>query len=470
MKRRCRTRIIATLGPSSSSETKIRQLIGAGADVFRLNFSHGTHDEHRLTAGRIRKVARALDAPVAILQDLSGPKLRVGELSDDGVLGLLVGETVAVVEGKRGKTGQIPIPIRGLVSKLKKRQQLLFQDGLIEVEVLQRRNGGIVGRVVHGGLLRSRQGMHIPGVDLGVAAFTAKDKRDLDFGLSLGVDAVALSFVRDANDIRKVWRFVGKRNRHPFVIAKIERAEAMDHLDEILKVCRGVMVARGDLGVELGYSAVPLAQKRIVALARRSHRPVITATQMLESMIERPTATRAEISDVANAVLEGTDALMLSGETAVGKYPVEAVKTLEAVARRVETERPPPLEMSEGVEPDPAAAVARAAGVAARATDAQAIVVLTVSGRSARLVSAMRPRRPIIAVTASEKTWRRTSLMWGVTPVLLRGSRSMEGMVKATRKRLLEDGLVHPGKPVVAVFGDELGSEGATTVKVVDLG
>ena len=466
-----KTRIIATLGPASESVPALKRLLRAGVDVVRLNFSHGTHEFHHGIARNVRQASAETGLPVAILQDLCGPKLRVGRIEDD-LIRFRAGDELEVLEAAGiGTHERLLVEAAGVLSGLHPKQALRLADGQIEMRVLERTEGGVRCRVVRGGMLRSRQGINIPGAHAGIDTFTRKDRRDLAFGLSLGVDAVAISFVRDAADVLVVRRFLDRHGRRPFLIAKIERAEALANLDGILAVTSGVMVARGDLGVEIGIENVPLAQKRIIREAQRRHRPVITATQMLESMIERPMATRAEVSDVANAVLEGTDALMLSAETAVGAHPVEAVRTLASVAMKLEAGGPvqTPHDVPVVLE-DPALATARAARIAARSVQASAIVAFTDSGRTARLVSGMRPQRQIFGFTYREETVRRMKLFWGVTPMLIGRARTNEQMVAHAERLLLKRRLVRRGDRVVIVCGQRVHSGATNTVMIHVMG
>jgi pyruvate kinase len=466
-----RTRIVATLGPVSSSPAAIRRLIRAGVDVVRLNFSHGSHAEHRALYRTVRSVADELGAPVAVLQDLAGPKMRLGRVAGDAVR-LRSGNLVRVVDdGRVGTEELLSVSAPGLVAGLRSGDLIRLADGAIELRVLRRANGGAACRVVHGGTVRSRQGIHVPGARRSITALTPKDRRDLAFGLELGVDAVALSFVGGPQDLRAVRGFLARRKATPFVIAKIERAESLDNLEAILDETDGVMVARGDLGVEIGVERVPLAQQRIIREARMRQRPVITATQMLESMTERPTPTRAEVSDVASAVMGGTDALMLSAETAIGAYAVEAVRTLVSVSRTVEREgtlaSAPDLPVEKEEVP---LAIARAARMAARAVRAAAVVAFTDSGRTARLVASQRPRRMLFGVTHSESTWRRMSFYWGMTPIRIRRARTTEAMIRDAETALVKRKLLRRGQQVVLVCGDRMQSGATNMLRVHTLG
>ena len=366
----------------------------------------------------------------------------------------------------------------GAIAQIQKGQLIRLADGMIELKVTALTDEGVQCRVQHGGVLRSRQGINIPGADLGVKPLTAKDRKDLAFGVELGVDAVALSFVRDHKDILALRRVLAKLGRSPFVVAKIERAEALEDLDRILEVTSGVMVARGDLGVEIGVEKVPMAQKRIIAAAVQAHRPVITATQMLESMIERPTPTRAEVSDVANAVFEGTDALMLSGETAIGQHTVVAVRTLVDVSREAESEVSDhrqswsdmmPAGQEQGLD-DVAQAVSRASRVAAVAVDAAAVLGFTASGRTLRLISSQRPRRPIFGFTHRKETWRRMKFYWGVLPQLMQPAETVADMIADAEELLVRRREVRDGDRVVVVCGQKMGSGSTNSLHVHTVG
>lgn len=468
-----RTRIVATLGPSSSSPARLRRLIRAGVDVVRLNFSHGSHAFHQQLVTNVRAVAAELGRPVAILQDLSGPKMRVGRVADDAVR-LRAGHEVVLVEGHGlGSADKLHVEAAGAIRKLVKGSLVRLADGLMELRVAEVLDKGVRCAIVHGGTLRSRQGVNIPGADLGVASLTRKDKADLAFGMRLGVDAVALSFVTCAKDVLNLRRLLSKQpGRRPFVVAKIERGEALENLEEILDVASGVMVARGDLGVEIGFEKVPAAQRLIVERAQARHRPVITATQMLESMIDRPTPTRAEVSDIATAVMEGTDALMLSGETAVGRHPVEAVAMLDKVAREVESSllHARRWERIEKGGDDVPQAVSRAARVVARSVDAKAVLAFTEGGRTARLVSSQRVGRPCYGFTPSEETWRRMSLFWGIRAMLMPHADSVLGMICAAEAELLRRKVVRKGDKLVVVCGQLLASGSTNSIHVIEVG
>lgn len=417
-----RTKIVCTLGPATSTPQIILELVEAGLNVARINMSHGERAQHRETIEHVRAAAAATDRPVAILADLAGPKIRVGDLPSP--MELVPGEEIVMAEEDRGLEGDIPTTYAHLGEDIKPGDSVLLDDGLLELECLSSEDGRVVFRVVRGGLLRSRKGINMPGVDLQTPSLTPKDLADLKFALEMNVEYVGLSFVRRAEDIIDLKeRLDGKA----LVVAKIEMASAMSELEGILCATDAVMVARGDLGVELPFEQVPLAQKRIVQLANFHGRPVITATQMLESMIEQPRPTRAEVSDVANAVLDGSDAIMLSGETAVGKFPVQALETMVRIASEIEEsgvmEYGPLYEtvgedhLRHGATVREHAVAAATVG-AARDMGSPAIIVITRSGFAARLVSSYRPSAPIWAVCTDPETYRQLSAVWGVRPVL----------------------------------------------------
>ncbi|MFT7462576.1 MAG: pyruvate kinase [Pseudohongiellaceae bacterium] len=470
-----RTRVVATLGPASHSEAMLRRLIRAGVDVVRLNFSHGSHEFHKNSIETVRRVSAELGEPVAILQDLSGPKMRVGRIEEDRIR-LRSGERIEMIEGSGvGNLERLYVEVAGSIRRLGKGQVIRLADGLLELRVESRRGNVATCKIIRGGYLRSRQGVNIPGADLGVSPLTRKDRKDLAFGLSLGVDAVALSFVRSKKDIVALRKVIASKvgdGPTPLVIAKIERAEALEDLDGILDVSSGVMVARGDLGVEIGVEKVPLAQKRIIRMAIAHNKPVITATQMLESMIDRPTPTRAEVSDVANAVFEGTDALMLSGETAVGLHPVEAVKTLVSVSREVEKElkNRPPRDDADTVVGDVAKAISRGSREVARTVNARAVLGFTASGRTVRLISSWRPGRSIYGFTHLEATVRRMKFFWGVTPVLMRPAASVDGMIAEAELWLVSNGKLKRGDKLVVVCGQRLGTGSTNSIHVHTVG
>jgi pyruvate kinase len=472
-----RTKIIATLGPASDSEPVLRRLIAAGMDVARLNFSHGTRAEHGRTIRRLRGLAQEAGVPLAILQDLQGPKIRVGLLPSP--VDLKEGAVIALTTRRTAVGGRIPVPFAGLGRAVRRGSRILMKDGTIELIVTGRRGADILCRVVRGGILGAHQGVNLPGVRIRARALTPKDIGDLKFGLGHGVDAVALSFVRTASDIRHARRVLRRLGHAVPIIAKLEKAEAITNLNEIVREADAVMVARGDLGVELPAERVPLLQKRIIRRANARGIPVITATQMLESMVRAERPTRAETSDVANAVLDGTDAVMLSAETAAGQFPVQAVETMARIAEAVEDG----VRVAAYAGPGPARAGRRlsrpsvpyAIGAATQAlTEDLAVtlvVALTTTGQSARLLSQRRLSAPVLACMEDERVARSLALWWGVTPLLVPFQRTTEAMIGYLDRELIRRSLARPGDTVVVVGSVPLIARGRTNfVQVHRLG
>jgi pyruvate kinase len=461
-----KVKIVATIGPASQSEDMLEKLLLAGVNVARMNFSHGTHEEHAQRIECIRRVSERLGVSVGILQDLQGPKIRVGELPEPIILSdgdeviLYAAGTDEPANGKK----RIPVDFRQLFDSVRNADKLLLDDGRLALEVISVRDrNALTARVLVGGLLSSHKGINLPGVRLRIAGFTEKDEADLGFGISHGVDAVAISFVRTADDVRKV-RYAMERfssgKRLPLLIAKLEKPEALDNLESILDNVDGVMVARGDLGVELPPERVPVQQKRIIRTANLRAKLVITATQMLESMITSPLPTRAEASDVANAVFDGTDAVMLSAETAVGKYPVESVRIMDRIVREAETHF---LEWGaeqqvNGFEHSDAASMARAAQALADDKNVTVVACFTTQGQTAWLMSKIRPRVPILAFTPDPATYHRLTFLWGVRPHLVPFANSLEEMIDHVDKALMRSDVVHMGDQVVLVCGFPVGA------------
>jgi pyruvate kinase len=447
-----RTKIMATLGPASRSPRTLRALIEAGSDVVRLNFSHGGAADHARMIRRVRRLSKTLGRQVAILQDLQGPKIRVGRLRG-GKADIRAGSHLAITSRRViGHARLLPTSYRRLPLEVKPGDRVLLDDGQIQLRVLSASGADIQCRAVEGGTLRENKGINLPGVQLSAPALTEKDRADALLGARLGVDYVALSFVRRGQDVHSLRRLLQGQGLDTPIIAKIEKPEAVQNLEEILQVSDGVMVARGDLGVEMPPEEVPLVQKHVVERARVTGRPVITATQMLESMRINPRPTRAESSDVANAVFDGADALMLSGETADGRYPVESVSMMARIIQRVEprvlratAEEP----FEQGVEV--AETLADAACRVARASGARGIVALTNTGMTARLISSFRPPVPVFALSPEETTVRRLALFWGVWPLLSRRRRSFEYLQDEMERRLIREGWVAAGESVVVL-------------------
>ncbi|MDR7439854.1 MAG: pyruvate kinase [Armatimonadota bacterium] len=464
-RRRRRTKIVATLGPASDDPGRIRELVCAGVDVFRFNFSHGTREEHARRMQEVRRAAEELGRTVAILQDLQGPKIRVGELPEHRPLELREGEQVLI----RTQPGYAPersltTTSPELLREVRPGDRILLADGQMELSVIAVRESGIEARVMRGGRVEEHKGMSLPGVRVHAPALTPKDLEDLRFGIAQGVDMVALSFVRRAEDVLSARAELERLGVEIPLIAKLEKAEALEHLEEILATSDGVMVARGDLGVEVPLERVPVLQKLIIHKANEFGIPAITATQMLESMVHQPRPTRAEVSDVANAILDGTDAVMLSDETAIGAYPVEAVRMMDRIAVEVESAHPElyrvgaPHAHRMGI----AESVAAAACAIARDVRAKAIVVITRSGRTAQLVSKNRPAEPILAVTEDPQVARQLALWWGVEPVVTPFREDTDAMVVHTEEVLLKGGLVKPGDVVVITGSSPIIARGRT--------
>ena len=459
-----RTKIVATLGPASDPEEIVERLARTGVDCFRLNFSHGNQGDHLERIRRVRAVEGRIGRPIAILADLQGPKLRVGELPEP--IMLETGSFVTLAGHGDAQEGDLELGFEiDLALHLRRGHDVLINDGLIRLRVVEARDRRVHCSVEIGGLVSSNKGVNLPGTYLPIPAITQADRDNLEFALANEVDYVALSFVRrpeEVEDLKKLIQAAGSRAR---VISKIEKSEAMEHLDAIIDVSDGVMVARGDLGVEIGAAAVPLAQKRIIRLGQEAGKVVITATQMLESMISRPEPTRAEASDVANAILDGTSAVMLSGETAVGAFATEAVDTMVKISLAVE----PSLayhEASYGLSRLGPRYIADVVGHAAcdiaETLGVAAIVVPTATGESAREVSKHRPRRPIVAVSPSPSALRQLALDWAVVPLLLDEASGIEELWSKATEAVVRAGLAGPGDRVVLTSGTRVGRPGAT--------
>ncbi len=460
-----RAKIIATIGPACQDEATLERMILAGMDVARLNFSHGDHDTHATWASRLRSIAARLGRPLAILQDLQGPKIRVGSLPHP--LALAAGQEIALYPAGSKAVAfaevspSIPVDFAELFNAVRPGDRILLDDGRVALRVEQTRPDGISARVEIGGMLSSHKGINLPGITLDIPAFTEKDAADLAFALSLDIEAVAISFVRRPEDVLQVRQAIAESapRQPPMVIAKLERPEALDHLDAILEVADGVMVARGDLGVEMSPEDVPGVQKRVVRAANRKGKVVITATQMLESMIHNPLPTRAETSDVANAIFDGADAVMLSGETAVGKYPLQAVQMMDRIICQAEADFNEWGRKREWVVDawDDALAVTRAACELAEDRDVTAIAVFTRGGRSAWLMARARPRVPVLAFTSEKSIYRQLALAWGVEAHMVPFVNTVDEMVICIENALRASGRVQAGQQVVLVCGYPVG-------------
>jgi pyruvate kinase len=468
-----RTKIVCTIGPATNSEERLEQLMRAGMNVARLNFSHGTHEEHALTIERIRTISARLGCAIAILQDLQGPKIRTGSLEGKKPV-VLVNDAQLVITTRDmlGTSEIVSTTYKQLPQDMKLGDRILLNDGLLELSVLEKNETDVRCLVVHGGELGEHKGINLPGVAVSAPALTEKDREDLRFGIAHDIDYVALSFVRRPEDILEAKRYIHelqlehnnghKRHLIPIhLIAKLEKPEAIAHLDDVLEVADGVMIARGDLGVEMPPEKVPLIQKRIIAKCNELGIPVITATQMLESMIINPRPTRAEVNDVSNAVLDRTDSVMLSAETASGAYPIEAVEMmvriiLETEAGHRTAQQPKSQRLTQ------ARAVSRAARALSEEASVKAIVVFTRSGNSAHLISKDRPRVPIFAYTPSERVRHQLALWWGVWPHCTEMRSSTEELIDTVEKRLLDDKLIQQGEYVVIMGGLPVASRART--------
>lgn len=461
------TKIVATIGPASSSPDVIRKLILAGMNVARLNFSHGTHEAHARTVATIRGVAQELKRPVAILGDLQGPRIRIGVLPD--ALTLAEGDTLVLVHEDVAAEGEVPVTYDDLATDVQAGGLILVDDGLIALRVEKVEGHRVHCVVRYGGLLKSNKGMNLPGIDVSAPSLTEKDREDIPFAIEQDLDYLALSFVRRPEDIAELKAMLPAGM---LVVAKIEKDSALERIEGILKVSDAVMVARGDLGVELPFEQVPLQQKRIIGLANRYGRPVITATQMLESMVQHPRPTRAEASDVANAILDGTDAVMLSAETAAGLHPVLSVQAMRRIATAAEQA---PVARGQGIDRLQAGTatteetIAAATVTAVRLMGANTIVVFTKSGFSARIVAARRPNVRIVVLTDNARTYRQLAMVWGVVPFLVPHCDTYDEMVAIARETLVERGLAVRGERIVITAGVPFDVPGTTNQLKVEI-
>ena len=463
-----RTKILATIGPASGDPDRLAALVEAGMDAARLNFSHATHDQHRAWADLIRNAADDAGRPLALVADLQGPKLRVGDLERPCLLSR--GEEVVICAEGAARDGDLPVSPAVIGEVLTPGNDVLIDDGLVRLRVEEVEHGRARCVVVVGGVVNSHKGVNLPGVPLPIPSLTPKDVSDLELALELEVDYVALSFVRKAEDVRELRQLIEQAGSHAEVIAKIEKSEAVDAFDDILAATDAIMVARGDLGVEIGPALVPLVQKRIIHKSLERGKPVITATQMLETMVHSPEPTRAEASDVANAILDGTSAVMLSGETAVGEYPVEAVAYMDRIARAVEPSLDYRHELPEAHEsPTIGQAMSNAACDIAEALQAKAILVPTFTGRTANAVARLRPRRPIVGLTHVDWAMRQLALEWGVTPLEISETSDVEELWRLAVEAAREAGIVENGDSVVITAGTAVNIPGTTNVIKVDV-
>ncbi len=454
-----RAKIVATIGPSSEDETTIQKLIECGMNVARLNFSHGTHEQHASRIERIRRISHRLGQPITILQDLQGPKIRIGNIQDGKILLEEGNKITLTTRCVPGDAALVSVDYPGLPRVVQPGGRILLSDGQMELQVTRVSEEDVETRVVLGGTLTPHKGVNLPGAQLDIPCFTEKDEADLKFGLQNGIDVIAMSFIRSAKDVervRKAAAALGSEFAQTPIIAKLERPESLQNLEAIIAAADGVMVARGDLAVEMSPEAVPTAQKQIISCANRHAKMVITATQMLESMIQNPRPTRAEASDVANAIFDGTDAVMLSAETASGSYPVKAVEMMNSIICEAE----PNLERwghwhgTSGDEiHDDAVYVTRAAREVAFDRQVSAIAVFTNNGRTALLMSKERPKTPILAFTPNECTYNRLAMFWGVIPYLVPKADTVEKMLEHVEAAMVAEAIIRPGQQVVLICG-----------------
>jgi len=458
---RKRTKVVATLGPASSREDVLEKMVSAGLNVVRLNMSHGSPEEHRQRVELVRRVERKTGSPLPVLIDLCGPKIRIGKLPQEPLF-LHRGDRIVLTTG-RAEGGKVPVNYPELHREVRRGEAILLADGTIRLRVLEVRERDIVCEVVVGGPLTSHKGVNLPNTELSVPALTEKDREDVKFAVEVGADYIALSFVRRAEDVLELKGFLKELGASIPVIAKIEKPEAVKNIDRILEVADGIMVARGDLGVELPIEKVPVIQKMLIKKANEAGKPVITATQMLKSMVDLPLPTRAEASDVANAVLDGTDALMLSEETAVGRYPVKVIRVMAKIAR--EAEKIYPYERYQSL---PArglqASLAKSACSLSREVRVRAIVPFTRSGATAAAVSRFRPSVPVYAVTHDEKTFRALNLLWGVYPFLTLPATTTDRIIEESLKVIREKGIARRGERVIVLAGAPTGVPGTTNL------
>ncbi|OME90843.1 MULTISPECIES: pyruvate kinase [Paenibacillus] len=467
-----KTKIVCTIGPSSESLENTKKLIMAGMNVARLNFSHGDFEEHGNRIKNIRQACEELNKTVAILLDTKGPEIRTGKLELEPIE-LVQDEYITLTtEEILGDKNRLSITYKELPQDVQVGSTILIDDGLIGLTVVEIQGSEIRCRIVNGGTIKSKKGVNVPGVAISLPGITEKDANDIVFGIEQGIDFVAASFVRKASDVLEIRELLKKHNgEHIQIISKIENQQGVDNLDEILEVSDGLMVARGDLGVEIPAEEVPLVQKRMIEKCNLAGKPVITATQMLDSMQRNPRPTRAEASDVANAIFDGTDAIMLSGETAAGKYPVESVLTMSRIAEKAESAlnyREMFLKQRIAQDTSVTEAISQSVAISALDLNAKAIISSTESGQTARMVSKYRPEAPIVAVTTQDRTMRRLALTWGVTPVKGEQASSTDEMFDYALQGGVKSGLVKEGDLVVITAGVPLGRSGSTNLLKVD--
>ncbi len=462
----CKTKIVATLGPATTTPEKIEALVKAGVDIFRINFSHGTENEHSETIERIKQIAGKFDFPVAILQDLQGPKIRLGKIKNGKAVLNRGAEFILTTKEIIGDEHIASITFPAVIKDVSPGEIIYINDGLIKLKIERIDKENIYTKVIEGGEISDHKGVNFPNTRLSVPAITEKDKKDLQFGLKHGVDLVALSFVKSPDEVEELRNLMKKYGRVVPIISKIEKWEAVENLESIVEVSDGIMVARGDLGVEMPIEQVPIIQKKIISMSNRKGKPVITATQMLNSMIENPTPTRAEVTDIANAIFDGTDAVMLSNETAVGKFPVESVSVMRRVIKNTEKStifkrflksKKDKIEGNSISE-----AIALSANKIAENVNAKVIITATESGRTALLVSKYKPDVPVIAITPREETLKYLTLKWGVIPVKVKAFKTVDEILEKAVKIVREKGIAKSGDTVVITAGSHTGISGST--------
>ena len=468
-----KTKIIATIGPSSNSKEVLKKLISSGMNVARLNFSHGSHEEHQEVIDTIRSLTKEMNRPVGILLDLQGPKIRTGMLKDGEPVFLKKNETIHITsKDVPGTSETISTTYKKLPLDVKEGDKILLDDGLLELRVLSIAKDTVTCKIINGGVLKEHKGINLPGVTVSAPSLTEKDGRDLNFGIKAGVDFFALSFVRTADDLKTIKSIIKEQGSEIPVIAKIEKPEAVENFNDILGASDAIMVARGDLGVELRPEKVPTIQKRIIHKAILANKPVITATQMLETMSFNPIPTRAEASDVANAIFDGTDGIMLSGETASGRYPVKAVKMMARIA--AEAERSPFMKYNIHYERDMGDlvthAVAQSSANILNEVDAKAVVAFSVSGKTSKLISKQRPPKPVYAFVSSRDIYNRLSLVWGVTPLLIHSIDEPGYFIEMGEKILLDRELIKKDDLVVIVTGTAFKKDYTNLIKIHRVG
>ena len=459
-----KTKVVITIGPATQSREKVSELIHLGVDVFRLNFSHGTYEDHQLSIDTIRSVSKDLNKTVAILQDISGPKVRIGNI--EGILRLEIDDIIKLSKHKSDEPTSLDLSYPEIIDFIKVGEEVYFADGTLKTTVVRKEDDYVELRLLNSGKLTSKKGVNFPHTKLELSAITDKDKADLKFGAQQEVDIVALSFVQSSEDVMIAKEILKSHNSFPLIVSKIEMSNAVNNLESIADVSDGLMVARGDLGAELGFHKVPNIQKRIIKLANKKAIPVITATQMLSSMVESPFPTRAEVSDVANAVYDGTDAVMLSDETTIGKYPLNAVQVLNDTIIEAEEE----YKYHKEFIPDASDAIAMSASLLSSFMQKDAIIAFTSSGYSARSVSKYRPHNHIIAVTQSDKIMRQLKLSWGVEPMFVIEPReSTTAMLHEFILKAKENGLITDSSKFIVTMGNVAGKAGTTNlIRVLD--